>query len=420
MLSIIREYKKIDKSMLHVITVAFFVQLINVSFISILPLYMKAEGYSDATYAHYTSYRYLGMLALALLMAIYIKGRRILPLFYIAALGVPLFALLILIGVQYKVTSLIVASHLLWGTAYTFIQIPVLPYIMRNASKEQLTLTISLNYATWSIANIVSGFIIALLNGINSSIFNECTILYIITLGSFSTVYFISKINKKEHIPVQTEKSVNLKDYDWKIIIKALVPTTMLAIGAGFTIPFISLFFSSVHNMSTATFSAMNFFTAILVTLSAMYVPSIKEKFGYSKAVPYTQLLAIVAMLIMATTQYYNVFFISAIIAALFYIIRQPLMSLAVPMTTEITMKYVGERNREMVSGLISAVWSGAYYFSAIGFGILRHMEVEYVNIFWITAAMYLIGVFLYILLIREYDQMEHKEKMHPKIGMHF
>lgn len=406
--------------MLHVITVAFFVQLINVSFISILPLYMKAEGYSDATYAHYTSYRYLGMLALALLMAIYIKGRRILPLFYIAALGVPLFALLILIGVQYKVTSLIVASHLLWGTAYTFIQIPVLPYIMRNASKEQLTLTISLNYATWSIANIVSGFIIALLNGINSSIFNECTILYIITLGSFSTVYFISKINKKEHIPVQTEKSVNLKDYDWKIIIKALVPTTMLAIGAGFTIPFISLFFSSVHNMSTATFSAMNFFTAILVTLSAMYVPSIKEKFGYSKAVPYTQLLAIVAMLIMATTQYYNVFFISAIIAALFYIIRQPLMSLAVPMTTEITMKYVGERNREMVSGLISAVWSGAYYFSAIGFGILRHMEVEYVNIFWITAAMYLIGVFLYILLIREYDQMEHKEKMHPKIGMHF
>ena len=406
--------------MLHVICVAFFVQLINVSFISILPLYMKAEKYSDATYAHYTSYRYMGMLALALFMAIYIKGRRILPLFYVAALGVPLFALLILIGVQYHITSLIVVSHLLWGTAYTFIQIPVLPYIMRNANKEQLTLTISLNYATWSIANIFSGFIIAILNSMNPTVFDERTILYLITFASFSTVYFMTKIDKKEFIPSLTEKRSDLKEYDWKIIIKALVPTTMLAIGAGFTIPFMSLFFSSVHNMSTATFSLMNFITATLVTLSAIYVPKIKEKYGYSKAVPLSQLMAIIAMLIMATTQYYSFLFISVIVAAAFYLIRQPLMSMAVPMTTEITMKYVGERNREMVSGLISAVWSGSYYFSAIGFGILRHMKVDYVNIFWITAAMYFIGVLLYILLIKEYNQKELEEKMHSETGVHF
>ena len=82
-------------------------------------------------------------------------------------------------------------------------------------------------------------------------------------------------------------------------------------------------------------------------------------------------------------------------------------MSTAVPMTSEITMKYVGERNREMVSGLTSAVWSGSAYFSAVGFGLLRHLNVAYVNIFLITAVMYLIGVFWYTLLINDYNRKE-------------
>ncbi len=393
--------------MLNVTIVEFFIQLINVSFIAILPLYMKAEQYTDAEYAHFTSYRYMGMLALALFLGIYIKGRKILPMFYISAIGVPLFALLILISVNYHITSLLVISHLLWGTCYTFVQIPILPYIMRNARSGQLTLAISLNFATWSIASIAGGLLIAIFNSIDPVIFSERNLLFIITILSFSAIYFVFKVNRNEYIPVITEKRSNLREYDWAIILRALIPTTIIAIGAGFTIPFMSLFFNSVHHMSTAMFSFLNFLTAVLVTVSAIYVPKIKENYGYQKAVPTTQMIAIVALLIMATTQYYSFVYVSVIIAAAFYILRQPLMSMAVPMTSEITMKYVGERNREMASGLTSAIWSGSYYFSAIGFGILRHLEVEYVNIFWITAGMYVIGVLMYILLLKDYSRRE-------------
>src|ERR1041385_1945151 len=121
MLTVIKDYRKLDNSILSVIAVEFFVQMINVSFMAILPLYMKAERYSDAEYSHFTSYRYLGMLALAITLGMYIKGRRIVPMFYAAAIGVPVFGLLILIGVQMHNTSLLLISHLLWGTAYTFI-----------------------------------------------------------------------------------------------------------------------------------------------------------------------------------------------------------------------------------------------------------------------------------------------------------
>lgn len=407
MLSKLKEYTTLDKSIIHLTIVEFFVQLINVSFIAILPLYMKAEQFSDAQYAHFTSYRYLGMLALALFVGMYIKGRRILPLIYIAAAGVPLFALLIVIGVQIHSTALLLISHLLWGTAYTFIQIPILPYILRNAPKEQHTLAITLNFATWSIASIFGGLVIALFNGYDDHLFNERNLLFAISGIGFLSVYFVLRISKKEYIPVTTVKTGHLKDYDWKIISRALIPTTIIAIGAGFTIPFMSLFFANVHNMSTSTFSFLNFVTAVLVTIVAIYIPSIKSRFGYQRAVPTTQSFAICALIIMATTQYYYQWSMSVYIASVFYLLRQPFMSAAVPMTSEITMKYVGERNREMVSALTSSIWSGSAYFSAIGFGILRHLNVPYVHIFLITAAVYAVGVTMYYFLLVDYYKKE-------------
>ena len=407
MISTLKQYTQLNKTLLNLVTVEFFVQLVNVLFIAILPLYMKAEGYSDSEYAHFTSYRYFGMLALALFLGMYIKGRRILPMIYIAAFGVPFFALLIIIGVQIHSTPLLLISHLLWGTAYTFLQIPILPYIMRNAPKEQQTKAITFNFATWSLATIVGSLIVAVFNGINPEIFTERNLLFVISFLCFGGVYFAMKMDKNEHVPLIKEKRTNLKKYDWVIIMKALVPTAIIATGAGFTIPFMSLFFSNVHNMSTATFSTLNMLTAILVTIVAIYIPRLKEKYGYHRTIPTTQSFAIVALIIMATTQYYSEYSFAVTIAGAFYLLRQPLMSAAVPMTSEITMKYVGEENREMVSALTSAIWSGSAYFSAVGFGILRHLDVEYVNIFWITSGMYSIGVVLYIMLIRDYNVRE-------------
>ena len=409
MLTKLKEFKQLDKSILNLTIVEFFVQLINVSFIAILPLYMKKEHFSDAQYAHFTSYRYLGMLALALFVGMYIKGRRILPLFYIAAAGVPLFTLLIIMGVYIHSSALVLISHLLWGTAYTFIQIPILPYILRNAPKEQHTLAITLKFGTWSIASIFSGLFISIFNGIDKNIFSERNLLLSIATIGFSTVYFILKVNKEENIPPNNSRKANLKDYDWKIIARALIPTTIIAIGAGFTIPFMSLFFSNVHHMNTSTYSFLTFLSAIIVTIAAVYVPSIKAKYGYLKAIPTTQSIAICALIILATTQYYADLSFAVTIAATFFVLRQPFMSAAVPMTSEVTMKYVGPRNREMVSALTSSIWSGSAYFSAVGFGILRHLNVNYVNIFLITAATYILGVTMYYYLLVDFYK---KEKM--------
>ena len=112
----------------------------------------------------------------------------------------------------------------------------------------------------------------------------------------------------------------------------------------------------------------------------------------------------------MATTQFYNHLAISAWIAVGCFLLRQPLMNLAGPMTTEVTMGYVGKRNQEMVSALTASIWSGSWYFSAIMFRELRNKQVDYANIFMITAVLYTVGVVWYYFLVREYNRKMKSE----------
>lgn len=407
MLKIFNAYASLNKSVRNIIAVQFLLNLINVSFINILPLYMKIEGYTESEYAHFASYRYLGVLVLAFFLGMYMKGKKILPLVYMATICVPLFALIILYLVPLHNTNLLITAHLIWGICFTFIHIPVIPFIVRNAPEQEHTQFISLSFITLSGANITASLLVSFFNGLNPELFNERTLLLSIATFSFLSTYFAFKINKNENIPLKNEKRGSIAEYNWKLIMKAVLPTAMFAIGAGFIVPFIGLFFVNVYGMTTAEFSFLCFITAVLVTFMAFLVPKIKEKYGYQKAVPLSQILAIFALLGMATTQYYSHLPIAMFIAAAFYFVRQPLMSLAVPMSMDITMKYVGDKNREMTSGLISAIWSGSAYFSSIAYGVLRSMEITYVNIFYITAGMYVFAVIFYKLLLNDYYKRE-------------
>ena len=410
MFSFVKEYKNIEKAIVNVIVAEFFLQLINSSFLSMLPLYMKKENYSDGEIADYTSYRFLGVVVLALLIGLYIKGRKLKNLFYISCICVPLFSLLILYSVHIHNSSLNYFAQICWGASFTFIQIPVIPFILRNCSEKNHTGAISLSYATWSIAGILTSLFFSVFGNINPVLFNECNLLYAVSFMGFASVYFLMKIRLNENIPVITKKRNDLGDFDWKLISWALIPTLIIAIGAGFTIPFISLFFKSVHGFDFTQFASVNLIASVLVATGAMLVPKIKQKIGYQIAIPTTQSFAIIALVLMATTQFYNQLAISAWIAVGCFLLRQPLMNLAGPMTTEVTMGYVGKRNQEMVSALTASIWSGSWYFSGIMFREMRNNNVNYANIFLITAALYTVGVVWYYFLVKAYNRKKKSE----------
>jgi len=412
--SFIKDYRNIELPVKNAIASEFFIQTVNATFMNILPLYMTRKGFSDQEIATFITFRFIGVFVLALPLGNLIKGRRLMPLFFLSNVCVPAFGVLIVVSIIYELKVLTLIALILWGASFTFMQIPIFPYILRNAKKSHQTAAISLSYSTWSFAGIVSGIVTALLDFINPHFFDEQFILLLFSVFGFAGLLFLFKTKNHYEVFDETEKirsfsSVTKQKTEWPLVIRALIPTLIIATGAGLTIPFISLFFDKVHDLHKGGFSVLSFIAALLVAYLALQVPKIKEKIGYKIAIPATQSLAVVSLVALATTQYYSNYTIAVVIAGICYLIRQPLMNLAGPMTSELVLNYVGKRNREITSALTSAIWSGSWLISGLLVAVLFAYNYSFASIFLLTALLYAFGVILYYLLILDYNKREEQ-----------
>ena len=411
--NLIRSYWNLPRMIHLLVMLEFTLSLIHVAFILVLNIFLRKQGFSDPEIASFNSLRFIGALAFALPLGIYIRGKKLKPFFILAALIVPLTSALIIESVYREIVPLIKLAFLLWGIGMMLMRVCSLPFIIRNTSSDNSTEALSLSASTWSLATIFSGIIISSLDWVNNFslgkwilYFNERSILWIITILGVSSIFFALSINEKEHDTSDNDANIIslYKNYDWKIIIKALSPLIMISIGAGLTIPYVNLFFNSVFNLSSSEFSVLGSITSFLVFTFSLLVPSIRKKYGYWLTIVVVQALSICCLVIMALMELYVTYSFALIIALIAYIFRQPLMHMAHPASNELLMNYVGKRNQELISALSSSLWSASWFISAKVFEWLRLLDFRYYEIFLITAGLYIIGNILFALLIREYE----------------
>ena len=376
-------------------------QLVNAAFVLVLPLYMENVGYTDFEVAGFIKYRFAGVLLLAFPFGLFLKGRAIKPFFYISAIALPILSFAILEAVEQRADTALMILKGLWGISFMLFQVSALPFILRNARKDTHTEAISLSFGTWSLATIIGGILIAGLQKGWPDIFDEKTVMQVICGLAATAPFLLLMMRKREHVPALTP-SMKLNQFDWNLVLKALIPTLLIAVGAGMTIPFISLFFKIIFGVDSAGFSLIATGATVLVFATIIFVPNIKRKWGFQRAIPVTQGLAILMLVGLASTEFYSAWALALPAAILFYVFRQPLMNIAGPMTSEFTMNYVGKRNEEIMSALNASVWSGSWFFSGWFFQVMREAGVRYAYVFLITAALYSLAVVAYIFLLRD------------------
>jgi len=392
--TIFRGYQKVERPI-----------SINAAFFLLINYYMDQEGFADFEVAEVLSWRFLAVALFAFPLGLFIKGRRLKPFFYCCAATLPIYSFLVIYAIQLHHTSLVYAMSFLWGASFIFMEVAALPYIVLNAKKETHSESFSLKFLAFSGSLTLVGFLNFVLYNLDPDFFDEKRVLQIFAGVSALSLFFISRINVKENVSEKIPLHKIRSDYDWNLIFRAVIPTLIIAIGAGFTIPVINLFFLKIHGMPSEQFSLMGSITFLLVICVMIVMPYIRRRFGYKIAIILFQSFAVLALFIMATTEYYKDWQYAFYIAAFFYIIRQPLMNAAGPMTSELTMYYVGKKNQELISALNASIWSGSWFFSMKIFALLRQMEMSYVNIFLITVAFYTVGVVWYYILVRDYEQ---------------
>lgn len=376
----------------------------------ILLLYLKSKGYSDGENANFFATRFLGVLFFSLPFGLYIRTKKLAIFFKIATILLPIFTLLAVFAVEAKQEWLIYLSFLLWGVVFSLAEIAKIPFIMRNAKKENLTQSITLAYITWSFGAVLSGVIIYSLSTINFEFFDHKNCLIAIALISLIGIYFAFGI-KSEVDPNETiaalPPSNEHKKYNWDKITYALLPTFIIAVGAGMSVPFIPLFFSEIFSVDYREFSGYGFIAYLAVFVMMFLAPNIKDKFGMRLGIPMTQTFAVGCLITLAMMEINSSWSWALFVALIAYILRQPFMSIAQPLTTEVIMTYVGKKNHEITASLMALIWNGSFVVSSIAFGIMRNNDVKFSTIFLCTATLYIISIIWYQFLIRRVEKME-------------
>ncbi len=404
---IISGFRKVEKHIVSLIIAVFFIQLVDAAFFMLFNYYLRDLGYSDSEIANITAFRYVAIMVLALPLGVYIKGRRLIPFFRISSIALPIVSFLVIFAVEYKFQPGIMVGMVLYGVLRLMLQVCAMPFIILNAKRETHSEAISLYFQTFSISVFASGLINYLLAGFAPEIFTEKLMLQIFALTALLGSIFVFRIKIEEPLSEQVKIKNIFKSYDWRLILNALIPTILIAVGAGFTIPFINLFFQSVHGVDSRDFSIIGSLSFVLVAAMLLFIPFVQRHYGYRTSIVTFQGLAILALFVMASTEWFRNYSFALPIAITAYLLRQPLMNVAGPSTSELSLNYVGERNQEILSALQAAVWSGSWFISSLLFGWMRNLDISYVNIFMITVILYIIATVWYIKLISAFESLK-------------
>jgi MFS family permease len=398
-------YRKLDRTILNVIYAEFFLQLINAAAFLVFNFYLMKNGYGDAEVASITSVRFFAAMVASLPLGFYIRSRRILPIFRITTLATPLASLLLVYAVAHRYDSLVYLANFVMGASISCLQTAFIPFLMRNADPRYQTEAIALHFITWSATTSVLGICSYLVTHYAPFQVSEASILVMTSLIGFGGFFLLLK-PYQEKLPPRPEKgdaahalASSFQELGRMIVV--LIPSVIVAIGAGLMIPFVNIFFYRVHGLDYDAFSLLGALSTLIVTISAMYVPQMLRRYGYVISVTLTQSLAVVALLTMALTEYFKGSSLAVMVALVAYLLRQPLMNMANPLISQFTMNFVGEKNRELTSAIQQALGSGCWFFSSHIFGALRLKGYSFAAVFCITAVIYMVGILFYHMLIR-------------------
>ncbi|MDD3094859.1 MAG: MFS transporter [Candidatus Neomarinimicrobiota bacterium] len=405
----------VQSSIKSLVLGSFFLQLLNASFNLILNIYLRKNNYSDATIADFTSYRFISILLFSIPFGLIIKGKRLKPFFITGSLIVPLSGAAMLLAANAQMPALIRVCFFAGSIGFMLVHVTALPFILRHSDEETLSESIALNFVVWSLASIVSGFMINLLFNLAGRFpglagVGEYEILMLVVLLSALSIPVFFRI--RESAPEAGDKTsvfVHLRSYNWGRIFRGLIPMFIISVGAGLTIPFMNLYFHSIFALDSDRFAVMGSVAAVLVFLGGMLTPVLRRKLGYGGSIAITQFTAIFFLVFLASTEMYSEYGFALWFAAGAFIVRQPLMNMASPITSELVMKYVGPQNRELISAIESGLWNASWFVSAKIFQFLRASDLAYYKIFLITAVLYSVGTASYLFLVRDYKRQMEK-----------
>lgn len=313
-------------------------------------------------------------------------------------LGSSAVVISVVVMVLFPSPAVFIGMNVVMGFAQSLTGVTMGPFLMENSSEKERTYLFSfasgLSTASGFVGNWVGGYLPgwmgAYRNVSATSTGAYGAALLIIAVGAAVAMVplFLMRMPKLE----RAERSVfapisYFKDHP-ALLGKLILPMMVTSIGAGLIMPFMNVFFRTVHKQPDPVIGSLFAWGSLAMGVGILLAPPLADRIGKIQLVVITQGLSIPFLILLGFSPWFGV-------SALAFYIRMALMNMSGPVYQTFVMERVDPSARATVASLVSMANSLGWAFSPTISGWIQ-VNYGFGPAFMGTIVLYAISVYLY------------------------
>jgi MFS family permease len=290
------------------------------------------------------------------------------------------------------------ALQIVLGIAQSLAAITMAPFVMENSGDEERTYLFSFGQGLQMLSSFVGNWLggylptwIALRAGVTptdsqayAGSLAVVAAMYLLGLAPLTLLRRNRMVGEARSIfaPVRyaTENP--------KLLGKLVIPMLITSIGAGLIMPFMNVFFRTVHQQPDPAIGTMFAWGSLAMGVGLLMAPPLAERFGKIQVVVVSQALSVPFLILLGFSPWFW-------LSALSYYVRLALMNMSNPVYQTFVMESVAPEARATVASLTSMAWSFGWAFSPTVSGFLQ-VNYGFGPAFAGTISMYVIAIVMY------------------------
>lgn len=357
--------------------------------------YVLSLGYNEAVLGNMVAARSMTSLILALPMGFLIDriGRR-----NAIALSIGGFAISVAFMLLFPSNAMFLAMNILQGMAQSLGGVAMGPFLMDNSEEAERTYLFSLSsgmrMTAVSIGQWVGGYLptwFAFRLAINAMDTQAYSLsLWTVSLaGILSVVPMLlvanktSKGNQRSVFAPLTFIRKNPGKFE-----KLILPNLVTSVGAGLIMPFMNVFFRSVHHQSDTSIGTFFAWGSLAMGLGLVIAPALAERFGKIEVVVASQALSVPFLVMLGFAPWFGIVLVA-------YYVRTMLMNMSSPIYSTFVMEQVDPDSRGMLASLTSMAWNFGWALSPTISGYLQ-VRYGFGPPFMLTIMLYSVAIAMY------------------------
>ena len=365
-------------------------------------LYLKELGFGESAIGSMISTTSLGISLMAIPAALIIERFHVKHLVMTGMLFSSCFYFFQILNTS---ESALFAFGLLASMFQALFNISVSPFYLRNTSAQERVYVFTLNSALNMFAHLI-GYLVGgyLPEMVKHFLPNLSTIeLYRTSIVMALSIVFLSNLMFMQirRVPIPKLKRrifETLKERDWTVLSKLIVPKLCFAFGGGLIVPFMNLYLKERFDFSAKTIGISYALLQLFIFAGIFITPALIKKTTHLKFILLTATLSIPFMIAMGLTGH------AGIVLSSFFM-RGMLMNMSGPITSMFEMEHVREQECVFASAMILFFYHMVYTASTrIGGAMIESYSFR--PTFFLAAFFYAMAIFLYHRFFKKEDEI--------------